>query len=848
MKKIIAYIAVLAAFAAVSCNHVVEKDFEPMDSSMLTLSLNTSEMSTRASAIPAVEPVVTQLDWFFYADDSGTSKPKYHGHITVNADKSLTPSGTHTPTQAPDVDDDGIINLGFDLANTYTGISVGYKVYVLANYPGIDHSNENNLTLQKLLALEMDTNFDEKSSGYETINDFVMDSYSGNDEATYPQLIPLTTATTETADKTTAHLKVELRRVAAKITFTLEISDMLEDPSNASLPAAQKTYWSPLTASENFTTYMVNTINHATMAGTPVDAETMAPTLITGDGVMTGGHQTSYATSHVKTAKDTGTPALKWELDPFYTYPVEFETDSNNAPYLKIALPWQNVDANRVLTDKGTTVYYYKVYIADASGKPLKKFERNKHYVVKLNIKELGGTLEDYVLLTTEFYVADWQTPAEGVYQGYHNPRFLDIARPVYYIYGDNELTVAVTSSHNIKAEIIGVSQTTIKGAPKMSNDDLAALKTNATRPVTVTTDGKVSFKLHYDLDTTLDMTDGATGLPAIYGQMDLSPITWQLRISHEDLEGYPASYTREVTIIQYPSIYGELNHTNRAQSRYVNRYGSTTDATTNAWNNHGSSSANEGNTLLDYPTTLGGVRTYSGKSWDKTVLTISTLASFMATSTTQYNWVLGDPRVRLADSGLYTTAINGTTWGRDDLGSADSNYLDDYLVADPNKGNYIAPRFMITSGLAADANHTNEHWKNAAERCASYQEDGYPAGRWRLPTEAEIEFVIQLENTDNSASGEDNYLDPANVIFHPDHSYWASTGRYYYGKEHEFTTPGTVRPYLDQNTWHVAVSNRCVYDLWYWGEEKYNGAGVKITEGVTDTTPAEQWIGFKMD
>ena len=30
MKKIIAYIAVLAAFAAVSCNHVVEKDFEPM--------------------------------------------------------------------------------------------------------------------------------------------------------------------------------------------------------------------------------------------------------------------------------------------------------------------------------------------------------------------------------------------------------------------------------------------------------------------------------------------------------------------------------------------------------------------------------------------------------------------------------------------------------------------------------------------------------------------------------------------------------------------------------------------------------------------------------------------------
>ena len=829
MKKIIAYIAVLAAFAAVSCNHVVEKDFEPMDSSMLTLSLNTSEMSTRASAIPAVEPVVTQLDWFFYADDSGTSKPKYHGHITVNADKSLSASGTHTPTEAPDVDDDGIINLGFDLANTYTEISVGYKVYVLANYPGIDHSNENNLTLQKLLALELDTNFDEKSSGYETINDFVMDSYSGNDEATYPQLIPLTTATTETADKTKAHLKVELRRVAAKITFTLEISDMLDDPANASLPEAQKTYWSPLTASENYTTYMVNTINHATMAGIPVDAETMAPKLITGDGVITGGHQTSYATSHVKTAKDTGTPALKWELDPFYTYPVEFETDSNNAPYLKIALPWQNVDINGNLTDKGTTVYYYKVYIADASGKPLKKFERNKHYVVKLNIKELGGTLEDYVLLTTEFYVADWQAPAEGVYQGYHNPRFLDIARPVYYIYGDNELTVAVTSSHNIKVDIVGVSQSTIMGEVKMKDADLAALKTNATRPVTVTPDGKVSFKLHYDLDTTLDMRDGASGLPAIYGQMDLSPITWTLKVSHEDLEGYPASYTREVTIVQYPSIYGELNHTDLWNSRFVhgkngsgpqyNDQGVWVDgASTDVYINSGAPSAN-------YYNYLGGVQVYANKSWDKTVLTISTLASFLSSSETQYDWILGDCRVKLGTSGLYDTTINGTKWGRTDLGTA-PDYLDNYLVADINKGKYIAPRFMITSGLAACTNYTRLHWKNAAERCAAYQEDGYPAGRWRLPTEAEIEFVMQLENKANSADNAHNYLDPVNVIFHPTHNYWASTGRYYSASEKAFTETTDAIP--------SNVSIRCVYDLWYWGDEPLS--------------PVDQWLGFKMD
>ena len=29
--------------------------------------------------------------------------------------------------------------------------------------------------------------------------------------------------------------------------------------------------------------------------------------------------------------------------------------------------------------------------------------------------------------------------------------------------------------------------------------------------------------------------------------------------------------------------------------------------------------------------------------------------------------------------------------------------------------------------------------------RCAGYQEAGYPAGRWRVPTMAEINYIVQL-------------------------------------------------------------------------------------------------------
>ena len=714
----------------------------------------------------------------------------------------MTPSGTNTPTTYT-VDENGVYHLGFDIENTFTDLSLSYNVYVLANYPGIDHSNAANLTLEKLLALEINTNFDEESKTYETINNFVMDSYSGNDDAAHPQLVPLLNAVANATDNTKANLAVTLRRVAVKITFTLNISDKVPDPQSASTPTP--TFWRPLTASDNYTAYMVNAISYATVNGEPEDAEDMAPTLITGNSVITGGNQISYATSHVKTAKDTHVPPLVWELDPFYTYPVVFDTESNNAPYLKIALPWENVDEEGNLTDKGATLFYYKAYLLDENKKPLTSFNRNTHYVVTVDVDTIGGTQEDYVTLDTNFYIAQWQIPADGTYTGYSAPHFLDIARPVYYIYGDNDLTIAVTSSHNISAQITSVSQKTLMGADKMTVVPASA---------SVTCDGKISFKLEYELDTTLDKTDG---------EMDITPIIWTVHVYHTE---YPSVY-KDVTIYQYPSIYGELDYTDSWESRYVNkvkgeaRTGAGDGPMTTVYNNGGSSGGNAN--------TLGQVGVYAGKSWNKTILTISTLASMLQNSPT-FNWILGDPRVRLADSGLYTATINGSTFARTDLGTA-PDYLDNYLFASRDKANYIAPRFMVTSGYAADGGHSNEHWKNAAERCAAYQEDGYPAGRWRLPTEAEIEFIINLETN--------GYLDPNNVIFHPDHSYWAASGRYYFGQTKAFTTPTTAIP--------SNVSNRCIYDLWYWGDEPYNDEGEQIIGDVTPTTPATTWLGFMM-
>lgn len=764
MKKIIAYTAVLAALMAVSCSRMEEKDLAAdLQSSVITLNLNTTEMVATRSAIPDVESVVSQFDWFFYPDATGTSAPVYHGHATVG-DSGLSFSGTNTP-DASEVDENGY-HIGFDIERNYTDLKGNYYVYVLANYDGIDH-NASDLTLATLLAKTMETNWDEKAKGYTAINDFVMDSYSGNDEATYPQLVPLSAAKDEDGDGK-ANLAVDLQRVAAKISFTLNISKEIAD--------ADGTKWLPLTNSANFTTYLVNALTYATVQGNALDAESELATA----------HKLSYATSHVKTEKTATETTYTWEVDPFYTYPVKFDPASNNAPYFKLALPWENVDANGNLTNKGATVFYYKAYLRDEEGKALTSYDRNKHYIVTLNVDVLGGTPEDYTILDTFYYVADWQSPADGTYDGYFAPRYLDIARPAYYLYGDNETTIAVTSSHVISAQIRSVSQKTIAGGNKM---------TTVPSTAKVTPDGRVAFTLEYPLNTTIGS-----------GNMDLTPITWTVRVYHSD----DATVYKDVIIYQYPSIYGEQNTTASTNSGYLNGVRFSTTQGGNPQNNPVRSNDNTKN--------LGGFYGGSPQSMDKLVLTVSSLAS-LADVDGFTGVVIGDPRVRIAP--LYNITRQGVTWDRNDLGVADG-YIDNYLIADPDKNNVIAPRFMFPSGkIGANSMNGNFNnggsWRSAAMRCAAYQEDGYPAGRWRLPTEAEVAFVRELQRH--------SYIDG---LFFDTSRYWTASGTYYY--------EGAVHTASNTQT----ASVRCVYDLWYWGDTKYDNSG-----NPTTTAPATQWLGF---
>jgi hypothetical protein len=91
----------------------------------------------------------------------------------------------------------------------------------------------------------------------------------------------------------------------------------------------------------------------------------------------------------------------------------------------------------------------------------------------------------------------------------------------------------------------------------------------------------------------------------------------------------------------------------------------------------------------------------------------------------------------------------------------------------------------------------------NAINRCAAYQEDGFPAGRWRLPTRGEVHYIAQLSANEAFA-----------VLFNQGDTYWSA-----HGPVKIVNKGGGVWKVEDVDT--DAALLRCVYDTWYWGEDQ---------------------------
>ena len=116
---------------------------------------------------------------------------------------------------------------------------------------------------------------------------------------------------------------------------------------------------------------------------------------------------------------------------------------------------------------------------------------------------------------------------------------------------------------------------------------------------------------------------------------------------------------------------------------------------------------------------------------------------------------------------------------------------LQDYYPADETDRtkNMLAPALRVASRFGG-VEYGRISRRSARFKCATYQEDGYPAGRWRLPTRAEIDFIKTLTQSGSFVR-----------LFSASLNYWSANG--------------AVGSTASSTTKDALV--RCVYDAWYW-------------------------------
>ena len=831
MKKILTYAALaFAALAAFSCQGVVEGP--DASDGVLILSLDSGEMDTKA-ADTSFETAIDHFDYFFFADAEGTTPIEgMHGRAEGSSKRLDTQEGA-------------------DFAPLRARTSY---VYVLANYPAaLDHSHD--WTLAEILDLdvtapiltgkETETNpitGDTEETGVVSFADnLVMDSWQ-KVEGNYVYTVELTPAKIQ--EQRT--VSVPLTRLAAKITVDINITDTVIVAGNV---------WTPCT--ELLKAYYVNALNNkATVRGTPVKRP--EPTDASGYEYVT------YPQAYPMTP----TPAkgvYKYTTDPVYTYPQKWASEDDGEPYFKIQMPWINDNGNGALS-MGSSNFYYKVTIPKPGTDGKWTLERNKWYKVSLTLSMLS-TLEDYAEIDFDCTVVPWAESGWTGGSGLSSARFFDVPTREFTLYSDEELAIPYSSSSMVNATFTEISykyygdtdgdtfeyvfqddafnkteeggKTSITLKTTDSNGKTVAQAARETHTYEVSADGKfVNFehsleKIYTVREITLTITNKDNKSATVYihqhpaielkkhatknvfvngwfarAQADVRDADGNLMgvkfgpTTYFDKGWYPyhstsywnGSYIKNDSARgNIGSVYGNNNSGVSANSVY------TTEIIVSAFNE-------ENNTFeIDYR----NATTYNGGT---------------ATRHTRH-YRIGDPRVPASNhytetqfsipDYLYSDKTHRDPVTDDPITTdEDGQPLQDVfkrwedpmmiLIADQgvDANEVIAPHFLISSAMNVMSGALTH--LQSVRRAATYQEDGYPAGRWRLPTEAEIAFIVARQKEGSLP-----------WLFAQTYYHCANGRMVYVGMNNN--PPVSVEP--------VNGYNRFVYDLWYWGDEKMDAS-----------------------
>lgn len=538
---------------------------------------------------------------------------------------------------------------------------------------------------------------------------------------------------------------VNLKRAAAKI--DLSITDIVDEVVSGDY------VWKPVVGTDHALNVTLKNAVTTSYVGADWDK--------TYEYFGTDGSTVNYTfTAGTPTIVDGVTTTPYSQTYPFYSYSSD-QAKGASETYMVLAVPWQRYKDNKV--DGDVDYRYYEIPIGDRDNKLI---ERNFHYKVSIYVGTLGSTnADESVELEPEITVVDWSTGQIAV--DIKTPKYLVVDETVINIYNQNQYDIAYASSHPVSAVITKITK------PDYSDEEEATVTiyNESTGATTVTPANSISGNKE---SFTVSIVDGKVRLSHVLNNnnktdgFDYVPYDITVVVTND------AGMSQTITYKQYPAMYIKAE-----KNPGGDMVGRVDKGHVFVYNNQSSDSEN-----------WCVVRTcYTGGNQNPNMYVITTTAMDASSP-----YILGEARSE--------TPVTGESLDLDN--AYNDRTLQYYYPSRTDNDNYIAPSFRIASSYGKC--DSGMSYENAKRRCAAYQEKGYPAGRWRLPTTAEIKYIAQLSRDERIPH-----------LFSDDGNYWTAT---------EYITYSTTADPRESNTTTIGnnVNNpfvRCVYDEWYWGTDK---------------------------
>ncbi len=783
MKKILTYAALAAiSLAFVGCN----REFDaPIRTEEEGISLNLFCLDPALTkAVPeatATENAITSLEYFFFKGEDA-SKPALRKRVT-------NPSFTNNVYSIKFTADGKAADFNNVTLNDLFTADGKSEFFVVTNAPEI---GDKSLTQIKQTAAEV-TFANKKGDGYDVYDNSVLNPFVMTGAITL-QLGDLTQ-------------DVELKRLAAKMTFDVNVAKVIT--KSKTVDGAQVTEtWRPILAGNNVRIYPSDVAFSAVLGGTAVAEPTSIANynphyFRVGSDPIAGNPQTGYTNL-------SGSDEVNWVLPTspaFYTYPRKWKAGEKTEPNIKLIIPWmmERKDANGNVIYSTQKELYYKVMLTDL------EFVSNGWYNYTIDVDVLGNEADDpTVIAPSKYVVEDWNTVfIDLINSQMTDAMYLSIDKKEVTFYTAASPNVNITASDAVTPHIVSITQKNLNGGDDYiiaANDAAGAdMSKYAEEFATIQSwvslngsGGNYTLEIEHALDNDLSSDT-----------FDATEYTFVVKLL---LEGDTAEkYAKTVTFTQIPAIFVEAQE----NSNYA--LGSSNYNSNNGYVFvHKNTSYGDGRNW----NAVAGIEKYGDEKGNNNpnmyIITASVVPS---------KYTIGDPRETtpdLLDYGHYEPVgwfdyQFVSDWTTAPWTEGNSHQLTYYYPTktDANTESMIAPSFRIASSYGKCGNSIT--FENAERRCASYQEDGYPAGRWRVPTRAEIEFIATLSGKQRIPK-----------LFRENSTgYWsASTG----------VTISENTGTVSDKTGNGNCWVRCVYDEWYWSEKDANGNETNIVSKTTFT------------